>query len=216
MIADIVVAVLAIILLLITMIVATIVLNNFGRGLKKQSEQSLVFDCIKLGRLMFLFATVAKNMPEHQRGKSVSDYRGPMSGHPYRMSIDWHHACQFLLKTADFVSMPCITSSPSYRLCTTATTSRQPCTTILTPMDIDSICLAPPRLLTGRSCISIAICSPLPPTYTKPLFCPKFFLLFAWLYLSAPVARLQTERHHFFWQLWSSHWYFFGQLRYST
>ena len=88
MIADIVVAVLAIILLLITMIVATIVLNNFGRGLKKQSEQSLVFDCIKLDRLMFLFATVAKNMPEHQRGKSVSDYRGPMSGHPYRMSID--------------------------------------------------------------------------------------------------------------------------------
>lgn len=60
-------SVLAILLLLATMIVATIVLNNFGRGLKKQ---------------------MAKNTPDQQRGKTQNEYRGPMSGHPYRMSID--------------------------------------------------------------------------------------------------------------------------------
>ncbi|PCH33420.1 hypothetical protein WOLCODRAFT_22003 [Wolfiporia cocos MD-104 SS10] len=60
-------SVLAIILLLATFIFAWIVMNNFGRGLKNQ---------------------MSKNKDFARRGKSQDLYRGPMSTHPNRMSIE--------------------------------------------------------------------------------------------------------------------------------
>ncbi|KAI0082250.1 hypothetical protein K474DRAFT_1681566 [Panus rudis PR-1116 ss-1] len=60
-------SVLAILLLLITVVFATLVMRNFGHGLKDQ---------------------IAKNKNGLQRGKSQYVHRGPMATHPNRMSID--------------------------------------------------------------------------------------------------------------------------------
>lgn len=60
-------SVLPIILLLVTFVFACMVMNNFGRGLKNQM-------------------TKKQNMS--RRGKSQDLYRGPMSTHPNRMSIE--------------------------------------------------------------------------------------------------------------------------------
>lgn len=60
-------SVFAIVLLLTTFVFACMVTNNFGRGLKNQ---------------------MAKNQNMARRGKSQDIYRGPMSTHPNRMSIE--------------------------------------------------------------------------------------------------------------------------------
>ncbi|KAJ3551218.1 hypothetical protein NM688_g4831 [Phlebia brevispora] len=60
-------SVLAIILLIATFIIACLVMQNFGRGLKTQ---------------------ISKNTEAARRGKSVDIYRGPMATHPNRMSIE--------------------------------------------------------------------------------------------------------------------------------
>ena len=81
-------AVLAILLLVITFIFALLVMNNFGRGLKEQSEY--------LGPLLWtvpltrICIAVEKNQHKAglSRGKSQYVHRGPMSTHPNRMSID--------------------------------------------------------------------------------------------------------------------------------
>ncbi|GJE87787.1 hypothetical protein PsYK624_038700 [Phanerochaete sordida] len=59
-------SVLAIILLIATFIVACLVMQNFGRGLKTQMSKNTVM----------------------QRGKSMQIHRGPMATHPNRMSIE--------------------------------------------------------------------------------------------------------------------------------
>jgi len=61
-------SVIAILLLIATFIIACLVMQNFGRGLKKQ---------------------ISKNKAAGvQRGKSLYVHRGPMSTHPNRMSIE--------------------------------------------------------------------------------------------------------------------------------
>ncbi|GBE78126.1 hypothetical protein BKA93DRAFT_784356 [Sparassis latifolia] len=60
-------SVIAIALLILTFVFACIVMNNFGRGLKTR---------------------VGNNSTLKQRGKSQDLYRGPMSNHPNRMSIE--------------------------------------------------------------------------------------------------------------------------------
>lgn len=83
-----IVAVIAILLLIVTMVFGLLVMNNFGRGLKEQSKHYV--RCPNLARFSLGCPLVSKNKHKAglSRGKSLYVHRGPMATHPNRMSID--------------------------------------------------------------------------------------------------------------------------------
>ena len=76
-------AVLAILLLIATFVVACLVMQNFGRGLKTQSKSHTQ----AMSPTPPNVPLVSKNK-EVRRGKSMQIHRGPMATHPNRMSIE--------------------------------------------------------------------------------------------------------------------------------